>query len=68
MKNQLQNQDSESLLNKPGQVDKATTWDVLLDGEIIGSVHGQTRAQAQDTIAVWKMKGLTIAPTTYKVI
>ena len=46
--------------------DEAQTWDVLLDGEVIGSVHGQTRQQAQDTIAIWKMKGLTIAPTTYK--
>ena len=62
MKNQLQN--SESLLNKPGQVSQ--TWDVLLDGVIIGSVHGQTRQQALDTIAAWKMKGLTIAPTIYK--
>jgi hypothetical protein len=67
MKNLTQNQTSKtSLLNPPKQVNKAQTWDVLLDGEIIGTVHGQTREQAQDTINIWKMKGLTIAPTTYK--
>ncbi len=48
--------------------DEATIWDVLLDGVIIGSIHGQTRQQAEDSIAIWKMKGLTIAPTTYKAI
>jgi hypothetical protein len=37
-------------------------WNVLLDGEVIGSVHGQTREQAQDTIAPFRMKNLTVAP------
>ena len=46
--------------------DEAKAWDVLLDGQIIGSVHGQTRQQAQDTIAVWKMKNLTIAASPRK--
>ena len=45
--------------------DEAPIWDVLLDGVIIGSIHGQTRQQAEDSIAIWKMNGLTIAPTTY---
>ena len=67
MKHLTQNQTSKtSLLNPPKQVNKPQTWDVLLDGEVIGSVHGQTRLEAEMTIAVWKMKNLTIAPTTYK--
>jgi hypothetical protein len=67
MNHTAQNQTSKtSLLNPPKQVTKEQTWDVLLDGEVIGSIHGQTRQQAQDTIAIWKMKGLSIAPTTYK--
>ena len=37
-------------------------WNVLLDGEVIGSIHGQTEAQAQDTIAPFRMKNLTLAP------
>ena len=54
------------LQNRIAIPQEAKTWDVLLDGEIIGTVHGQTREQAQDTINIWKMKGLTIAPSTYK--
>jgi len=54
------------LQNRIAIPQEAKTWDVLLDGEIIGTVHGQTREQAQDTINIWKMKNLTIAPTTYK--
>ena len=57
---QLQNRNNISSTQE-GQI-----WDVLLNGEIIGSVHGQTRQQAEDTIRIWKMKGLTIAPTTFK--
>jgi hypothetical protein len=38
-------------------------WNVLLDGQIIGSVHGQTRTQAEDTIAIFRMKNLTIEPS-----
>jgi len=53
-----------NLLNHPEQVNK--TWDVLLDGVCIGSIHGQSRLEAEETIAVWRMKGLTIAPTTFK--
>ena len=41
---------------------EARKWNVLLDGEVIGSVHGQTREQAQDTIAPFRMKNLTVAP------
>jgi len=52
--------------NNISSTQAVATWDVLLDGEIIGSVHGQTRLEAEMTIAVWKMKNLTIAPTTYK--
>ena len=62
------NKTTAKLLNRNAITikDEAQIWDVLLDGEIIGSVHGQTRQQAQDTIAIWKMKNLSIAPTTYK--
>jgi hypothetical protein len=62
------NTNTEKLQNRNNisSTQGAATWDVLLDGEIIGTVHGQTREQAQDTINIWKMKGLTIAPTTYK--
>ena len=62
------NTTTEKLINRNELSSKqgATTWDVLLDGEIIGSVHGQTRLEAEMTIAVWKMKNLTIAPTAYK--
>jgi hypothetical protein len=37
-------------------------WNVLLDGEVIGSIHGQTEAQARDTIAPFRMSNLTVAP------
>ena len=62
------NTNTAKLLNRNAITikDEATIWDVLLDGVIIGSIHGQTRQQAEDSIAIWKMKGLTIAPTTYK--
>jgi hypothetical protein len=43
--------------------EKLKQWNVLLDGEVIGSVHGQTEAQAKDTIAVFRMKNLTIEPS-----
>ena len=42
---------------------EARKWNVLLDGQIIGSVHGQTRTQAEDTIAIFRMKNLTIEPS-----
>jgi hypothetical protein len=57
---------NSKLLNRIAIPQETKTWDVLLDGEIIGSIHGQTREQAQDSINIWKMKGLTIAPTIYK--
>ena len=62
------NKNPEKLQNRNNisSTQGATTWDVLLDGEIIGSVHGQTRQQAEDTIRIWKMKNLTIAPSTFK--
>ena len=37
-------------------------WNVLLDGEVIGSIHGQTRMEAQYTIDILRMRNLTIEP------
>ena len=36
-------------------------WDVILDGEIIGSIHGQTIERARDIVAPLRMK-LTVVP------
>ena len=33
-----------------------------MDGEVIGSVHGQTIEQAKDTIAVLRMPNVSIQP------
>lgn len=38
------------------------SWNVFLNGELIGSVHGQTIEQARDTVAVFKNKGITVQP------
>lgn len=38
------------------------TWNVILDGEIIGSVHGQTIEQARDTVAILKNEKLIVQP------
>ena len=37
-------------------------WNVILDGEVIGTVHGATQQHAQDAIAPFRMKNLTVAP------
>ena len=31
------------------------TWDIILDGEVIGSVHGQTEADARAIVAPFKL-------------
>ncbi len=35
-------------------------WNVILDGEIIGSVHGATRQQAEDTVRILRNPKLTV--------
>lgn len=46
----------------PGQSEQleAKTWDVMLDGEVIGSVHGETRERALDVIAPFKNVRLSV--------
>ena len=41
---------------------KQKRWNVLMDGQVIGSIHGQTEAQARATIAVLRMPELKISP------
>ena len=47
-----------------GQSEQSGTrkWNVIMDGEVIGSVHGQTIEQAKDTIAVLRMPNVSIQP------
>ena len=51
------NKNGMNLLNQPENIKR---WEVLLDGVCIGSIHGQSRLEAEAIIAVWRMKGLTI--------
>ncbi len=36
------------------------TWDVLLNEEVIGLVHGQTRERAEDIVRVFRNPAITI--------
>ncbi len=36
------------------------TWDVMLEGEVIGSVHGQTYERAMDTLRAFRNPWITI--------
>ena len=38
------------------------SWNVVLDGEVIGSVHGNTEVQARDIIAGLRMPNISIRP------
>ncbi len=38
----------------------ARSWNVVFDGEVIGSVHGETERQARDIIAILRMPNVTI--------
>jgi len=42
---------------------KQRTWSVILDGKIIGTIHGATEQQARDTLAPFKLK-IKLTPTT----
>ena len=37
-------------------------WNVLLDGEVIGTIHANNEAQARDIIAPFRMSVLTVQP------
>ena len=37
-------------------------WNVLLDGEVIGTIHANNEAQARDIIAPFRTAVLTIQP------
>ena len=38
------------------------SWNVVLNGEIIGTVHGETRQRALEVISVLRMPELKIEP------
>jgi hypothetical protein len=59
------NQQGMNLQTNPKQ-SVNESWDVLLFGEVIGSVHGRSRLEAEQLISVWHMDGLSIAPSTFK--
>jgi len=39
-------------------------WNVLLDGEVIGTIHANSEAQARDIIAPFRMEVLTVQPAS----
>jgi hypothetical protein len=41
---------------------EARKWRVLMDGEVIGTIHASTPEQARDIIAPFRMAVLTIEP------
>lgn len=41
---------------------EARKWNVILDGEVIGTIHANSEAQARDIIAPFRMAVLTVQP------
>ena len=43
---------------------EAKKWNVILDGEVIGTIHANSETQARDIIAPFRMEVLTVQPAS----